>query len=227
MDLDAFKELTDLVRKDLKKYAGSTPLRNNPVLRAKLKNLMVIASPILPEYKAFLDDAVQMIDKVTPSSLTIHGARLLLSHVVDILKIEKATIEKTKSLRIFDSAEEKMKQANLCFERGDYPSTFHSLNTALELVLKDKLGIPGTITTINTSNLIDILAKYKIGPYLHLGEARKHVLIIDNKIKHQGYSPSKLDCINGIKAMEELIGKLRGIQLELSEDVRNTIYEGL
>gem|GEM_PF-2037057 len=132
-----------------------------------------------------------------------------------------------KEMKIFDSADEKMKQAKICFQNEDYPSVLHSLNTSLELVLKGKLGIPATITNINTSNIIDILAKYKIEPYLYLIEARKYVLTIDNKIKHTGYSPSKIDCINSMKAMEELIGKLRNINLELSEEIRNKIFEGL
>jgi hypothetical protein len=106
-------------------------------------------------------------------------------------------------------------------------STFHNLNTALELVLKDKLGIPATITGINTSNIMDVLTKYKVEPYLYLEEVRKHVLVIDNKIKHQGYCPSKIDCINGIKAMEELIAKLRNTDIELTEEIKNKIYEGL
>ena len=140
---------------------------------------------------------------------------------------EEETIVSIKEMKIFDNADEKMKQAKICFQNEDYPSALHSLNTSLELVLKDKLGIPSTKPNINTSNIIDLLAKYKIEPYLYLTEARKYVLNIDNKIKHTGYSPSKIDCINGIKAMEELIGKLRNINLELSEEIRNKIFEGL
>jgi hypothetical protein len=95
------------------------------------------------------------------------------------------------------------------------------------LVLKDKLGIPMTITKINTSNIIDILIKHKIEPYLYLAETRKHILLIDNKIKHQGFSPSKADCINAIKAMEELIFRLKNKEIELNEDIKSKIYEGL
>ena len=130
-------------------------------------------------------------------------------------------------MKIFESAEEKIKQASLSFRNNEYTSTFHNLNTALELVLKDKIGIPTTITKINTSRIIDILFKHKVKPYLYLVEARKHVLLIDNKIKDQGYSPSKIDSINGIKAMEELISKLRGKEIKLTEEIRNKIYQGL
>jgi hypothetical protein len=136
-------------------------------------------------------------------------------------------VEKVKDLKIFEGAEEKMKQAGLCFENGDFPSTFHSLNTAFELILKDKIGIPTTITSINTSNVVEVIVKYKVEPYLYLNEVRKRVLDIDNKIKHQGYAPSKIDAINGIKAMEDLIARLRNKEIELTEEVRNKICEGL
>jgi hypothetical protein len=39
--------------------------------------------------------------------------------------------------------------------------------------------------------------------------------------------PSKIDAINGIKAMEDLISKNRAKELALTEDVRNKICEGL
>ena len=140
---------------------------------------------------------------------------------------EKESKVLINEMKIFHSADEKIEQAKFCFQNEDYPSVLHSLNTSLELVLKNKLGIPATKLNINTSNIIDILAKYKIEPYIYLIEARKYVLNIDNKIKHTGYSPSKIDCINGMKAMEELIDKLRNINLELSEEIRNKIFEGL
>jgi len=113
------------------------------------------------------------------------------------------------------------------FGKEDYSSVVHNLNTVLELVLKDKVGIPTTITKINTSTIIDILVKEKVEPHLYLVEAKKHVLRIDNKIKHQSYSPSKIDCINAIKVMEELISRLRGKELKLSEETRNKIYQAL
>lgn len=95
------------------------------------------------------------------------------------------------------------------------------------MILKDKVGIPTTITKINTSSIVEFFAKYKVEPYLYLKEVKKRVVEIDNKIKHQGYSPSKIDAINGIKSMEELISKLRNKEIELTEEVRNKIHKGL
>jgi hypothetical protein len=130
-------------------------------------------------------------------------------------------------MKIFESADEKMKQAGLSFSKEDYSSTFHNLNTAFELIIKDKVGIPTTITKINTANIVEVLIKYKIEPHLYLNEVRKRVIDIDNKTKHQGYLPSKIDAINGIRAMEDLISKLRNKELVLSDEVRNKICEEL
>jgi len=43
----------------------------------------------------------------------------------------------------------------------------------------------------------------------------------------QGYKPSKIDCINGIKAVEELSSEFRTEEIKLTEEIRNKIYEGL
>jgi hypothetical protein len=143
------------------------------------------------------------------------------------MKLEKESNSLIKEMKIFESAEEKMKEVGFCFQKEDYVSTFNNLNTALELILKDKVGIPTTITNVNTANIIEILVKYKVEPHLYLDEVRKRVIHIDNKVKHQGYIPSKIECINGIKAMEELISKLRTADIKLSEEIKNKIYEGL
>lgn len=236
MDLDSLEELANLILKDLIALPRNTHLSSYPHLQMEMKNLMMNAAGVLPDHKGFSMYAMREMDQMHVASdtlnvscvgLSIYSTIGVVEHLLKIMNIEKVSKEKTKLLKIFDSADEKMKQAGLCFHTEDYPSVFHNLNTALELVLKDKLGIPTTIKAINTSNLIDILAKYKIDHYLYLIEARKYVLTIDNKSKHQGFSPSKIDCINGIKAMEELISKLRDTNLKLSEEIRNKLLEGL
>ncbi len=103
----------------------------------------------------------------------------------------------------------------------------NNLNTAIELMLKDKLGIPTTLSKINTSTIIDVLVSNKIGPYPYFSEAKRHVSTIDNKIKHQGYKPSKVDCINALKATEDLESKLKNVEIKLPIEVRNKIYEGI
>ena len=149
------------------------------------------------------------------------------ARALELIEIEKSTQRKIDDEKIFEGALEKMKQAGISFRNDDYNSTLQNLNTTLELLLKDRLGIPTTITNINTSNIIDILVKYKIEPYLYLDEARRRVTLIDNKIKHQGYVCSKIESINALKAMEELISKLRDNEIKLDEEVNKKIYQSL
>jgi HEPN domain-containing protein len=222
MDLEKFERMVKLVKEDLSVYDETSSLRYHATEEAKVKNLIIIASKTLPDHMEFFKSVYSDIH-----GMDIKDVRLITEHILAILKMEKTSEAKTREMKIFETAEEKVKQAGFSFRKDDYTSTFHNLNTALELVLKDKLGIPTTITAINTSNIIDILIKHKVEPYLYLAEVRKHILVIDNKSKHQGYSPSKVDCINGIKAMEELISKLKNKEMELTEDIRNKIYEGL
>jgi HEPN domain-containing protein len=222
MDLEKFQKMARLVLEDLSGYGNAEELVYCHSVMAKFLNLMAIGPKVLPDHKFFFTTVFKRY-----RFYRIHDVRSVIFDILAILEIEKSSEAKIKGLKIFESAEEKLKQANLSFRKDDYASAFHNLNTALELVLKDKLGIPTTITGINTSNLIDIWVKYKLKAHLYLTEARKRVLMIDNKIKHQGYSPSKIDCINGIKAMEELISRLRSKEITLTEEIRNKIYEGL
>jgi hypothetical protein len=222
MDLEKLEKLAKLALKELSDEPPHVSFLVNPHSAAKFRNLMVVAKESLPEYNELFMAAYQKTNNFDSDE-----ACSLIKHLLQIIELEKASETKIEGIKIFESAEEKLKQAGFCFRKDDYPSTFHNLNTTLEMVLKNKVGIPLTISGVNTSNIIDVLVKYKVEPYLYLEEARKHVLTIDNKIKHNGYSPSKIDCINGIKAMEELVAKLRNIDMKLTEEVKNKIYEGL
>jgi len=222
MDIKKLEKMIEIVGVNLSKCNASAPLYYYDERKAEVANLMSIATKALPEHETFFSSI-----KLQIIGIKIHEVFEAIDHIKAILRIEKESEKKIKEMKIFEGANEKLKKANLSFRKGDYVSTFHNLNSTLELVLKDKLGIPTTITKVNTSNIIDILVKHKVEPYLYLIEARKHILFIDNKIKHQGYSPSKIDCINGIKAMEELISKLRGKEIKLTEEIRKKIYQGL
>jgi len=225
MDLEKLEKMAKLVLKDLGSF--SDRLDANPEKASIFKNLMTVTLKTLPDHKELVANAYREVDETY--GLYAYQARSIVRHILAIIEIEKASESKTRAMKIFDSANDKLKQANLSFQKGEanYPTVFHNLNTALELILKDKLGIPTTITKINTSTIIDILVKHKVKPYLYLDEAKKKVLMIDNKIKHQGYSPSKIDCINSMKVMEELISKLRDKEIKLTREIRDKIYQGL
>jgi HEPN domain-containing protein len=229
-ELEKLEKLARLVYEELSQISKTSSdyvyLKHYTATKIKFENLMNVASQILPEHKALFLLTYEEADSIT-DGLKIWDARSITLHLLNIIQIEKSSETKIEEMKIFESAEEKLKQANLSFQRGDYTSVLNNLNTALELVLKDKLGIPTTITKINTAKIIDILVKHKIGPYPYFNEAKKHILEIDNKVKHQGYKPSKIDCINAIKAMEELLSKLKSMKIEISEEIKNKIYEEL
>jgi len=236
MNLEKLEKMVKVVLRDLldenKKRMGSrygtptTELRYIPQMEARVKNLMSIALKTLPDHQDLFRITYAKID-AKYSQLEISDAISVLTHLLEIIGIEKMGEEKIQAMKIFESAEEKMKQVNLSFRNGDYNSCFNNLNTALELVLKEKLRIPLTITKVNTAKIVDILVKHKIEPYLYLSEAKKHITDIANKIKHSAYTPSKSDCIYAIKAMEELLAQLKATTMELSEEVRNKIHKGL
>jgi hypothetical protein len=154
---------------------------------------------VLVEHQDYFKKMYDSIENVRKSVDTFYPYGYLkskavygLNHIKQIIEIERTSEQKIKEIKIFEGATEKLKQAGLCYNNNDYTSAFHNLNTALELALKDKLEIPVTITGIHTSNVIEILSKHRIESHLYLVEAKKHIVLIDNKIKHQGYSPTKI-----------------------------------
>lgn len=224
MNLEMFEQMVKKLRKDISSIHGDPLIRYWPIFQAKVLNAISVSRKFLPDHEIYLDIVSMATAK---GSIEVNRVVWILDYILELLEIEKTSSKKLKEMKIFDSAEDKLKQAGISFRNEDYPSSFHNLNTSLELALKDKLKIPTTITQINTSKILDILVKEKIGPHSYFKEIKKRVIQIDNKIKHQGYSPTKIECLNGIKALEELFSKLRDIELELSEDIRNKIYKKL
>ena len=226
-DLEAEDKTRDINKKIHGTFAHSTKVIHLiPQLEARIINLMNLSIRTLPDHQDLFTVTRKRIDtKYAP--LEISDAISVLKHILEIIAIERNSVAKIQSMKIFEGVDEKMKQVNLSFRKEDYHSCFNNLNTALELVLKEKIGIPLTITGVNTAKIVDVLVKHKINPYLYLSESKKHITDITNKIKHSGYVPSKSDCISAIKAMEELIFQLKNNKVELPEEVRKKIYDGL
>lgn len=226
MNLEKLEKLAELVLKDLK--VG--PISTNSIYsyegsKVKFKNLIINAYKILPEHKHVFEGPIKSCEVIF--GLTIGNAISITNHLLEIIQLEKTFQNSFDGLKIFDSAQEKIKQGSLSFKTGDFHSVFSCLNTSFELLLKDKIGIPTTITGINTTNVVEVLIKHKIEPFLYFKEVQKRVTQIDNKIKHQGYSPLKIDAINGIKAMEDLNSKLKDKEIKLTDEAKNKICEGL
>ena len=194
-------------------------------LRAQVKNIFNIADNLLPEHKSYFFSIKDSINKHLDYSLS--DAQEALEHILEIIEIEETSEIKIKNLKIFESAEDKLEQAGLSFRNENYPSVFNNLNTALELVLKDKIGIPVTLKGINTSNVIELLVKEKIVCHQYFDEAKKRVTLIANKSKHESYLPSQPECVSALRAIQDLMSKLKNKEIEISDELRNKIFESL
>lgn len=148
-------------------------------------------------------------------------------YILELLELKTSTEEKIEEKKIFQEAEDKLKEAGVSFSKDDLTSVINNLNTCIELALKDKLDIPITITKINTNKIIEICIAHKVGPVEYLKEIKKHVLEIANRVKHQGYSPPKKDCIDAIKAAEDFLKKAKEYSFKVTEEIKEKIYSGV
>lgn len=196
------------------------------VLAARMKGIIDQATVALPEHKTFFEN-VRRDTIWTGTTWSVDEAISILEYIMKLESLQRKINEMRQKGTIFATAEEKLREAGLSFSRGDYAAVINNLNTALELALKDKLGIPSTISTIRTGRIIDLLVTNQVGPYHYLAEARKHVLQLDNKVKHQGYLPSKIECISALKSMDDLVSKLKPRQKKLPKELQDTVFEKL
>lgn len=235
MGFEKLKKITELILEKNKKQISLIKNSSYPInyrylsshkeLRAQTINVLDIAENLLPDNKSYFVNIKNLINN--NHFYTLYSAKKALKHIFELIEIEEVSELKIKELKIFESAEDKLEQAGLSFRNENYPSVFNNLNTALELVLKDKIGIPVTLKGINTSNVIELLVKEKTLSYQYFDEAKKRVTLIDNKIKHTGYSPSPPQCISALKAMQDLMSKLKDKEIKISEELRNKIFESL
>ena len=110
MDLEKLETIAKLVLKDLSGYSRYTELGINPHLEARVKNLINLAHKSLPEHEELLVTAYRELRYVGQ-------ANSVITHLLEILEIEKSSKMKIKEMKIFESAEEKMKQAGLSFRK--------------------------------------------------------------------------------------------------------------
>ncbi len=198
----------------------------NVALYAKIANFVNLAEKSIPN-DTFLKTAWmnwQIGGGDTEEAVAI------VKHTMELIGFEKEIRAKIEAGKLFDTAHDKLEQATKIFQEGDekkYPSVLDSLNSALELMLKDKLEIPVTLTNVNTAKIVDILVSNNIGPTMYLSEAKRHISSIDNQTKHEAYRPTKVDCIKALKAAIDLETKLKNVEIKLNDEVRNKIYAGI
>jgi hypothetical protein len=212
---NSFKKMIAHVKREIK-------LEDAPVMLSRFKDLIPLASKELPEHKVFFDSVKKRI-----KSITFGGANAVCDYILELLVLKKDIEDNVIERKIFQGAEDKLKEAGFSFGNDDKTSVISNLDTCIELTLKDKLNIPTTITKINTNKIIEICIADEVGPVEYLKEIKKHVLEINNKVKHIGYSPSKKDCIDAIKATEDFLQKAKEHPFNVTAETRNKIYSGL
>lgn len=211
--------LKEEVKSHCKRYFN---LSSYPILFSKFKNLLYLAVKELPEHVVFFESEGKRID-----STTTDDAVEICDYILELLELKTSSEEKIDERKIFHGAEDKLKEAGVSFSKDDKSSVINNLNTCIELALKDKLDIPTTITKINTNKIIEICIADGVGPVEYLKQIKKHVLEIDNRVKHIAYSPSKKDCIDAIKATEDFLQKAKEHPFNITAETRDKIYSGL
>lgn len=226
MDIYQFRTLVELFKNELgelSKTSYQKDIFSHAVEFAKLQNIVELIPNFLPELIFFRNNIKSLI-----YGFKFDDAISTCKYILEVLDLMNQTNKHINEGKVFLSVEDKLKEAGIAFRTEDYPSVLNCLNTAIELLLKDKLDIPTTITKINTAKIIEICIKENVGISIkHLNEINKHVCNIDNKIKHQSYMPSKLDSINAIKSVEDLKKLLEHTPINMTNELKEKIYSGV
>lgn len=200
---------------------GNKSLSSTGYLGSRIYAFFELLCKKVPNASGFVTASMRQLQE---STYDIQRASNTIHFIVEILRMEQDAQTKVAEFEVFESAEVKIHEAARVYAADNPKAVLDNLNSALELILKSKLGIPSTIRRIDTGKIIDVCISDRIGPSEHLKEAKRLVLDVDNKVKHQGYVPNKIDCINALKIMEELSAELNKLEIKLEEDVKNKIY---
>lgn len=221
LGFEKLKKLTELALETVKqqisyvneKYAHDkywleikSNLSSHKELKAQVKNVFNLADESIPYGETYFLKAKNLLNQHYAFSLS--DAEDALEYILEVIEDREAGVTKVKEMSVFESAEDRVRQAGLAFLKNDFASVFHSLNIALELVLKEKAEILANLTEQTPSNVIEELVKEKVNGYKYFDAAKKRVVRIDNKIKHRAYTPKQTECISALRAMEDLMSKL-------------------
>jgi len=103
-DLERLEKLARLVYEELSRISRQRAyLRSFTSSNIKFKNLISVASQVLPEHKSLFALTLKEADGNYISSLTVNEARSIILHLLDIIQIEKSSeisIEEMKFLKV-------------------------------------------------------------------------------------------------------------------------------
>ena len=197
------------------------------ISRGEFIDIINQCAKLFPEYSNFFKKAIEKSTYISGYStyyMTLSDVTDIFDRIKNFIKLEETINKQLNVQSVFDTAFDRVKMASDSLHKDDIQSVFNHLNSAIELMLKDKLNIPSTYKNIKTSNIIEILISNKKGPYRYLDEVKNRVTFIDNEVKHHGYSPSKPEAIRALKITEELLKKIKDIEFNLSVEIENKIF---
>jgi len=147
---------------------------NNPTV-SELNIILNLVCSILRPYKYILEREYSQLFSYGP--VAGHNIELFLEHTLDLLDIQLTGENEIEEGNIFLGIEEKMKRANKSANEGNAEGLFSNLHTAIEVLLKDKLGI---------------CIRHDVfkGKANILRQLDAKMCEIDNKMQHTAYNPS-------------------------------------
>lgn len=219
------EKLKILIEDYLKKMDGAYLIYPRSDLGCRYADILANAKKILPDNAVYIESLISEYNMETSVPHFTLEFENCLEYILKLLSVSFPEIVETK--KILENAEDKLKEAGISFENEDFSSVISKLNTGVELALKDELDIPMTIRKINTRKILDICISNGIGPKEYLPELIKHVVEVDNKIKHQGFNPNKKDAINAISAFEGFIKRAKKYPFEVTTEIRDKIFSGI
>jgi len=195
-----------------------------PRVLSQLKIIISSFVILLPSHEQIIKSEYNSITSsfYSPRDFQIYR---LLEHCIDLLEIGFSGEEEIEGGQVFLGIKEKLKQAGQSFRNQDYSGLFSSLHTAVELTIKDKLGIPLNIGEIKIGRVIGVCIRNRVFPGREtmLKDLNEKICQIDNKVKHFGYNPSPDEADKALLVAEQSLRVLEKDSPNLEEGVRKEI----
>jgi len=155
------------------------------------------------------------------------GINDFLEHWTDILKIYQKEEEAIEEGNIFLSVEDKMKRAEKSVKEGNPEGLFSNLHTAIEIIIKDKLGIALDMDGAKLGKVMGICMRNKVfnNQESILQSIRSNVCDVDNKIKHSGYNPTGNDINNGLLITKQFLRVIKSEAPKIDDKVKEEINQ--
>ena len=162
---------------------------NNPTV-SELNIILNLVCSILRPYKYILEREYSQLFSYGP--VAGHNIELFLEHTLDLLDIQLTGENEIEEGNIFLGIEEKMKRANKSANEGNAEGLFSNLHTAIEVLLKDKLGISLNMDAARLGKVLGICIRHDVfkGKANILRQLDAKMCEIDNKMQHTAYNPS-------------------------------------